>query len=661
MRVDQVLDRLEAVTGHEPQWSARCPAHEDRHASLSIGIGRDGRILLTCHAGCDLAAITHAMGIEERDLFADASERERAKLTNGGSAPWGDRPLDEAVLPMGAELARHVEALRDNGQALGLVWDRKGWQGAVLARLGVGLVGDRVGIPVRDVEGKLVNHLRYRPDAQPKMLAAPGRPRTPLYLLVKGAAVVWLVEGETDAISLAMLGLSVIGAPGASAKARPEWLEPVRGRHVVVCFDSDEPGRRAAKRWATVAASRGALSVRVLDLGGAAGNDVGNLVRDGREELAAVRTDLLARARTLPPYDPAVGDVVLPLAQPPDDSAEAQPGDLVLTRLSDLQVQRVRWLWRQRIPAGRVGIVYGPPGQGKSTLIARLAGEVTREGKRVLIASAEDDPLTTLLPRAQAAGAVPSLVELMETKAAKGTTSLVLPRDLEALGARMRDHALLVIDPFAAHLGDDVNAWSEQSVRAQVLAPLAWYARLTGCTVVLVMHMNKSDKGDALARISGSGGFGGAARFVLLLGLHPDDLGLDDEAEQRLVLVHVKASEGRRQRAMVFRRDLAAVEVAGEEEPVAMPVLELVTDNASIDADQVLAVTDPDERGAYTEAVLWLRRELGTGPQLAKRLIGQARERGDFSERTLRKAKRALGVRSERETEGWFWVLEPPS
>jgi hypothetical protein len=72
----------------------------------------------------------------------------------------------------------------------------------------------------------------------------------------------------------------------------------------------------------------------------------------------------------------------------------------------------------------------------------------------------------------------------------------------------------------------------------------------------------------------------------------------------------------------------------------------------------VLAVTDPDEAGAFVEAVEWLQRELVDGPKPSKRLLATARERGDFSERTLRKAKRTLGVRSEREPggSGWLWV-----
>jgi putative DNA primase/helicase len=660
VRVEQVLERLEGVKQERAdQWSARCPAHEDRQASLTVSVGRDESVLLHCFADCSLDQIVHAIELDVRDLFP--SRDERALNGNGATPPWGDRPLGAALLPLEHELERFVARLLDDAPMLDLLWQRKGWQRARLAAIGCGLVGDRLSIPVRDLDGVLVNHLRYRPDAQPKMLATKGRARSPLYLLLDDPDTIWIVEGETDAISLSMLGLSVIGAPGASAKAHAHWLAPVRDKRVVICFDVDEPGRRAAQRWAASASSRGASDVRVVDLDGPDGYDVGEFVREHADDYQSARQTL----QTL--SEQALLWEVLRVQRRAQNAPEPPTGDqhvgaIIATRADTIRTQRVRWLWRDRIPVGRVGIVFGPPGQGKSTLMATLTSDVTRAGGRVLIASAEDNAATTIVPRVACAGARLDHLELIETRASKGTTTLVLPRDLDALGERMVGRSLLIVDPLSAHLGDDVNAWSEQSVRSLVLAPLSWHANETGCSVALIMHINKSDRGDALARISGSGGFGGAARFALLLGMHPDDVGVETELEQRLVLVHVKASEGERQQTLVFRRRIARFATdETDSETALVPTLELVDDRAQIEADQVLVSTDPDERSAYSDALVWLRRELSTGPQLARRLIAQARERGDFSERTLRKAKRALRVRSERDAEGWFWVMEPPS
>ena len=75
--VSQLLDRLEGVRGREGNWIARCPAHEERSPSLSIGIGDDGRVLLHCHAGCGPADVVGAVGLEMSNLFTGDLLRRR--------------------------------------------------------------------------------------------------------------------------------------------------------------------------------------------------------------------------------------------------------------------------------------------------------------------------------------------------------------------------------------------------------------------------------------------------------------------------------------------------------------------------------------------------------------------------------------------------------
>jgi len=72
--VRTVLDRLDHVQPHGDYWMARCPAHEDRVASLSISVGEAGRTILKCHAGCETAAIVRALGIAWSDLFPPARQ-----------------------------------------------------------------------------------------------------------------------------------------------------------------------------------------------------------------------------------------------------------------------------------------------------------------------------------------------------------------------------------------------------------------------------------------------------------------------------------------------------------------------------------------------------------------------------------------------------------
>ena len=650
MRIDDVLGKLDGVQGGNGQWSARCPSHDDRSASLTVAIGRDGQILLTCWAGCELDTIVRAIGVDVRDLFPDDTDRLH------GSNGTATLSLAALALPTQYELDKYAARLQRSPDMLRVVYESKGWRPAICGALELGLVGDRVCIPIRSLDGALRNLLRYSPNGHakgPKMLAEKGYPRLPFYAFVDSTGPVWIVEGEADAISLANVGLNVIGAPGATAKAHAEWLDVVRGRVVYVCMDADEPGRKAAVRWARAAKGRGASDVRVIELDGPIGYDVGELVLEHRDDPSAARARLLVLAGAAEPFEPITPVITTDAPVSDVELDELTTGAIIVRRASIVRARRIVWLWRNRIPRGRVGIVFGPPGQGKSTLLALMMSELTRAGERVMIASAEDDPETTIVPRLLGAGGVLENVSIISTKASKGETNLLLPRDLDALAAGMHEHALLLIDPLNAHLSDEVNGNSDQSVRSMVLAPLAGWARQTDCAVLVVMHPNKTQGGDALSRISGSGGYGGAARYVLLLGAHPDDVG---KTSARQVLVHVKASEGEILPALTFRRELAAFERDGEQ--LETPVLELVADDERISPEMVLAVTDPDEAGAFVDAVEWLQRELVDGPKPSKRLLTAARERGDFSERTLRKAKRTLGVRSEREPggTGWLWV-----
>jgi hypothetical protein len=77
--IDRVLQRLQGTRRSGRGFTARCPAHDDRIPSLSVAEGRDGRVLLRCWAGCELAAITRALGIDVRDLFASSSPPQRAQ------------------------------------------------------------------------------------------------------------------------------------------------------------------------------------------------------------------------------------------------------------------------------------------------------------------------------------------------------------------------------------------------------------------------------------------------------------------------------------------------------------------------------------------------------------------------------------------------------
>jgi hypothetical protein len=204
----------------------------------------------------------------------------------------------------------------------------------------------------------------------------------------------------------------------------------------------------------------------------------------------------------------------------------------------------VRWLWHPFLARGKLSVLDGDPGTGKSFLTVDLAARLSRGGPlpdgqpldrphTTLILNAEDDAADTVRPRAAAAGA-----DLSRVVVAECDPLPQFPASGPALGRLVRERAadLLVIDPMMAFFPPEAWANSDQRIR-RALAPLAGMAADTGCAVLLVRHLSKATGRNAVYRGSGSVGILGAARTGLLLGRHPDDPGpagaVDDEDEPR--------------------------------------------------------------------------------------------------------------------------------
>ena len=226
--------------------------------------------------------------------------------------------------------------------------------------------------------------------------------------------------------------------------------------------------------------------------------------------------------------------------------------------LSEVRPERVRWLWEGRIALGKLNLVDGDPGTGKSAATTDLAARVSvgkpwPDGAEcnaggVVILSAEDGLADTIRPRFDAAGGDPSkAVALSTVPDAEGNErQLALPDDLGIIEAAIeRVGALLVvIDPLMAFTPGEVNSHRDQDVR-RMLAPVARMAERTGAAVVVVRHLNKGTGGNALYRGGGSIGIVGAARSGLLIAKHPEDDG-------RRVLASVKSNLAAPAPSLVF-------------------------------------------------------------------------------------------------------------
>lgn len=412
------------------------------------------------------------------------------------------------------------------------------------------------------------------------------------------------MEGEKDVHALERAGAAATTNPGGAGKWRSEYREHLRAAYVVVVADADKAGQDHARQ-VTASLEGIAASVRVVEP--AEGKDAADHLGAGRglDELVSIT-----------------------------DHAEGR-----WARASDVRPEPVSWLWEDRIPHGMVTVIGGFPGVGKSTILHDVAARVSQLGKTVLVVTAEDHLAMVARPRLEAAGADLERVHFL-------TEPLNLPEDASRLGKDVRDMSasLLVLDPLVAFIGDEVNTHRDHHVR-RVLAPLADLAESTGVAVLVVIHTNKAAGNEPLMRISGSIGFTGAARSVLLAADDPQD-------------------EGRRILAVV-KNNLAAYPppwaytIVGVELPdgIRTSKIQWTGEAPEVDPRELLMARDPEERSAREEAEALLR-EAGVlkAPRLASELQAAAQAQG-ISEKTLQRARRSLHVPAWPDGFGgvWYW------
>jgi hypothetical protein len=337
-----------------------------------------------------------------------------------------------------------------------------------------------------------------------------------------------------------------------------------------------------------------------------------------------------------------------------DDPA---PAPSVTVRLADVQPELVSWLWDARVPLGKLTLIDGDPGLGKSTLaleiIARLTtGRALPEGgaispANVVILTAEDGLADTVRPRLDAAGAdVNRVFALTAARADDGEEIWpTLDKNLAAVADAMKRHEarLVVIDPIMAFLGGEVNSWRDQDVR-RVLTPLSKLAEETGAAVVGIRHLTKGGGTNAVYRGGGSIGIAGAARSVLLVAKDPEN-------DARRIIASVKSNLGIPPSSLAYR-----VESAGL-------ACRIVFDGTSeMTADGLLTVAaadaEPEGRSARDDAASFLADLLVGGAVPTPDIQREARKAG-HAWRTVRRAKDGLGVVVEKLglTGGWIWRL----
>ncbi|HEY1683700.1 MAG TPA: AAA family ATPase [Tepidisphaeraceae bacterium] len=480
----------------------------------------------------------------------------------------------------------------------------------------------------------------------------------PLYRLncLPATGTIYICEGEKATDAACAIDLpSTTSAHGSSAAGKTNWT-PLESRDVVIFPDHDKPGEKYARDVARILVGlKNPARVKIIDLPGLpdGGDIVEFLAAGGRYEQIKSIEDATAW------LDPSV-----------------LLGGPVMTCLADIEPSKVRWLWANRIPSGRITLFVGRPGEGKSIACADFASRVSTgtpwpdgapcERGSVLLLNAEDDPSDTTRPRLDAHNAdvskihILSMVRMIGEDGQQIETVFTLA-DVPALEQalqRIPDCRLIVIDPIGSYLGGSTDAHRDNEVRG-VLAPVAALAAKYDCAVLVVAHRRKSSGAIADDLALGSRAFTGIARAVWHLCRKADaDEGARD-AEQvtgiqspvRLLLPGKNnlAPEGD---GLAFTIGGDPAHLIWSKEPVRM------TADDALAVENGMAEKPGPEPECREQAAEWLCELLEAGPMPTKSVIEQAKAAG-MSWSTVRRAKEQMRVRSERVpgSAEWQWRL----
>ena len=325
----------------------------------------------------------------------------------------------------------------------------------------------------------------------------------------------------------------------------------------------------------------------------------------------------------------------------------------VIVRLADVYAEPVVWQWRGRLAHGKLALIVGNAGMGKSWITLDIAAHVSTgrpwpddplaspPPSDVLLLSAEDGLADTIRPRLDALGADVTRVHHLAVLRAGESERAIQLKDTAALeqAIAMTHAKLLIIDPVSVYLGS-TDSHRDAEVRG-LLAPLSLLAQRTDVAILGVMHLAKGGQRPAIHRAVGSIAFAAAARIVLAVAHQP-------ERPDRRLLVPVKSNLSAPPAVLAYT--LADGRLTWEQGPV-----------LDVDVDALLDTPSPRDREEQTDAeqvIVDLLDDVEAWPLEAKAALAAGTANG-VHERTLRRTARQMGIRIERLGFGargkWVW------
>jgi hypothetical protein len=348
-----------------------------------------------------------------------------------------------------------------------------------------------------------------------------------------------------------------------------------------------------------------------------------------------------------------------------------QEGKLVSTLASEIMPKNIDWLWPGRIAIGKQTILGGEPDNGKSQVATGIAATISVGGSwpngegqaplgSVIILSAEDDDEDTMVPRLIAAGADLSRIHLVRAVRGAGGRQLAFnfQTDLAALEEKIwniGDVRLVIVDPISSYLGTRINSHNNAEVRS-VLEPISEMAADAEVGVLAITHSPKGTGMKAIDRFVGSIGFVAQARSAYIVTKDPSD------AERRLMLPVKNNIAAKGQSGLAYKIEGVTIFPPGRR-PI--ETSRVVWDGyATVGVNEALVASDTLTDGGtqFDKAEAFLRDLLKDGALSVAEIEQVARMEG-ISERTLRRAKGNLHVRSRKDgLQGpWMWELSQPT
>lgn len=315
--------------------------------------------------------------------------------------------------------------------------------------------------------------------------------------------------------------------------------------------------------------------------------------------------------------------------------------ELKMINMADVQASSIDWLWYPFIPYGKLTIIQGDPGDGKSTLVLNIAARLSKgeglddemkptEPINVIYQTAEDGLADTVKPRLELAGADCSRISIIDES--EKSVSMVDERLEEAI---MKEQAkLLILDPIQAYLGGgtDMNRANEARDMTKKLGALA---EKTGCAIVLIGHMNKGGGAKVAYRGMGSIDFFAVARSVILVGRI-------EGQEQMRAVIQIKNNLAAFGHAKAFALEEEGFCWIGDYDITADEVLGSIVPKANKleQAKQLLKDLSADKTMMPSSEIM----DIASGEEISKR--------------TLESAKKELGIKAKRVNNIWYWYLK---